>query len=557
MEASEPIIATTGRAHVLPRWPRLPIASPPLVLWLPACLVGLAMLLPLAYLLLRSADASQEAWDLLFRPRTAYILGRSVLLVATVTAVSLALALPLAWLTLRTDLPFRRAWSVLSVLPLVIPSYVGAFLVVSALGPKGLVQQMLSGPFGVDRLPDIYGLPGATITLSLLSYPYILLTVRGVLSNLDPALEESARGMGLGALSTLTRVTLPQLRPAIAAGALLVALYTLSDFGAVSLMDYETFTWAIYQQFSAFDRSIAAVLSLVLVALALALLVMEAYSRGRVRYYRTGPGVSHLPRLARLGPWKWPALAFCAGVLLAGLALPMTVLAYWLVRGISAGEPMLPLWSAMRNSIYVSGLTAIAAAACSIPVAALVVRYPGIFSRLLERASFVGYALPGVVVALALVFFGANFVRPLYLTLWLLVFAYVVLFFPVALGAARSSLLQISPRLEDAARGLGRRPVQVMLSVTVPLMRSGVLMGAALVFLITMKELPATLILSPLEFNTLATSIWSASFDGGEAFFAQAAAPAVILILISSVPMAFLFMRERRLEPDPKRRVQT
>ena len=516
------------------------------------------MLLPLVYLLLRSADASQEAWDLLFRPRTAYILGRSVLLVATVTAVSLALALPLAWLTLRTDLPYRRAWSVLSVLPLVIPSYVGAFLVVSALGPKGLVQQMLSGPFGIDRLPDIYGLPGATITLSLLSYPYILLTVRGVLNNLDPALEESARGMGLGPLSTLTRVTLPQLRPAIAAGALLVALYTLSDFGAVSLMDYETFTWAIYQQYqSAFDRSIAAVLSLVLVALALALLVMEAYSRGRVRYYRTGPGASHLPRLARLGPWKWPALAFCAGVLLAALALPMTVLAYWLVRGLSASEPMLPLWSAMRNSIYVSSLTAIAAAACSVPVAALVVRYPGIFSRLLERASFVGYALPGVVVALALVFFGANFVRPLYLTLWLLVFAYVVLFFPVALGAARSSLLQISPRLEDAARGLGRRPVQVMLTVTVPLMRSGVLMGAALVFLITMKELPATLILSPLGFKTLATSIWSASFDGGEAFFAQAAAPAVILILMSSIPMALLFMRERRFEPTPKRRIQT
>ena len=557
MEASEPIIATTGRAHALPRWPHFPIASPPLVLWLPACLVGLAMLLPLAYLLLRSADASQEAWDLLFRARTAYILGRSVLLVGMVTAVSVALAVPLAWLTLRTDLPYRRVWSVLTVLPLVIPSYVGAFLLVSALGPKGLVQQMLSGPFGLDRLPDIYGLPGATITLSLLSYPYILLTVRGVLNNLDPDLEESARSLGYGTWSTLRRVALPQLRPAIAAGALLVGLYTLSDFGAVSLMRYETFTWAIYQQYeTTYDRSIAAVLSLVLVGLAIALLVMEAYSRGRLRYYRTGPGVSHLPRVLRLGRWKWPALGLCAAVVLAALVLPMTVLAYWLVRGLSDGEPMLALWSATRNSLYVSGLAAIAAAACSIPVAALVVRYPGVFSRVLERASFVGYALPGVVVALALVFFGVNFARPVYQTLWLLVFAYLVLFFPVALAAARSSLLQISPRLEDAARGLGRRPVQVMRDVTVPLMRSGVLVGAALVFLITMKELPATLILGPLEFKTLATSIWSASFDGGDAFFARAAAPAIILILISSVPMAFLFMRERRSGPAARGRIR-
>ena len=148
-----------------------------------------------------------------------------------------------------------------------------------------------------------------------------------------------------------------------------------------------------------------------------------------------------------------------------------------------------------------------------------------------------------MVIALALVFFGANYALPVYQTVWLLVFAYVVLFFPVALGAVRSSLQQISPRLEDAARGLGRRPHQVMLMVTLPLMRSGVIMGAALVFLITMKELPATLILGPLGFKTLSTSIWSAS---SEAFFARAAAPALMLILISSVPTAFLLIRERR-----------
>ena len=309
-------------------------------------------------------------------------------------------------------------------------------------------------------------------------------------------------------------------------------------------MRYETFTWAIYQQYqSAFDRSIAAVLSLVLVGLAIVLLVMEAYTRGRMRYYRTGAGASRRTRRVRLGRWKWPALALNTGVVIAALVLPMAVLLFWLIRGLSAGEPLLLLWAATRNSIYVSGLAAIGAAAAAIPVAVLIVRYPSLFSKILERTSFVGYALPGIVVALALVFFGANFARPIYQTAWLLVFAYIVLFLPAALGAIRSSLLQISPRLEDAARGLRKSPFQVMFRVTVPLMRSGVVMGAALVFLVTMKELPATLILGPLGFKTLATAIWSAS---SEAFFAQAAAPALMLILISSVPMAFLILRDKK-----------
>jgi iron(III) transport system permease protein len=532
------------------RWrPLVFIATPPAIVWLPALLIGLAMLLPLGYLIVRSAGASDEAWALLFRPRTAQILGRSALLVVSVTAVSVALAVPVAWLTLRTDLPLRRLWVVLTALPLVIPSYVGAFLVVSALRPKGLLQELLAGPLGIERLPDIYGFPGATITLSLLSYPYILLTVRGVLGRLDPALEESARSLGVGRWAALLRVTLPQLRPAIAAGALLVALYTLSDFGAVSLLRYETFTWAIYQQYqSVFDRNIAAVLSLLLVALAALILVLEARSRGRMRYHQTGAGSPRIPPVDRLGIWRWPALAFCATIVLVALVLPVSVLGYWLVRGVSEGEPFLLLWEATRNSIYVSGLAAMAAAVCSIPVATLVVRYPGRLSRIVEGASFTGYALPGIVVALALVFFGANYLQPVYQTVWLLLLAYLILFFPAALGATRASLLQISPALEEAARGLGRTPLRTMLAVTVPLMRSGVLAGAALVFLITMKELPATLVLGPLEFKTLATVIWSASSEE-QAFFASAAAPALLLILMSSVPMAFLVLQDRRPHP--------
>ena len=519
--------------------------GPPLFVSLPALLIAIAMALPLLYLVIRSAGASSEAWELLLRPRTAQILGRSVLLVVTVTTVCMAIALPLAWLTVRTDLPLRRTWGVLTALPLVIPSYVGAFLVISALGPKGLVQGILSGPFGVDRLPNIYGLAGATITLALLSYPYVLLTVRGVLANLDPALEESARSLGAGPARVQLRVVLPLLRPAAASGGLLVGLYTLSDFGAVSLLRYETFTWAIYQQYqSAFDRSIAAVLSLVLVALAIGVLLVEARSRGRLRYHRSTPGARRLPRVVRLGRWRWPALAFCGAIVLFALVLPMSVLGYWIVRGIASGESINALWGATWNSVYVSAMAAVVVAALSIPVAVLAVRYPSLPSRIIERLTYTGYALPGIVVALALVFFGATFALTIYQTVWLLLIAYIVLFFPAALGATRSALLQVSPRLEESARGLGRGQLRTLKDVTVPLMRSGVAAGAALVFLITMKELPATLILGPLGFKTLATSIWSAS---SEAFFARAAAPALVLILLSSVPMALLMLRDRKV----------
>lgn len=543
---SNRINIAVGTVHIGGGFGRKALNLPPLAVLIPALLVGAAMALPAVYLLIRGAGASEQAWDLLFRLRTLQTLGRTFLLVACVTAFSAVIAMPFAWLTVRSDLPFRKVWTVLIALPLVIPSFVGAFLYISALGPRGLLQTLLENAFGVQRLPEIYGLVGATLVLTLLSYPYMFLTVRSAISNLDPAAEESSRSLGHGALSTFFRITLPQLKPSIAAGSLLIALYTLSDFGAVSLMRYNTFTFTIYQQYeSSIDRSIAAVLSLVLVLMAVVILLMESYTRGRQRYYRTGVGAARQSAPAKLGVWKWAATTAFVAVLGMGLLLPMGVLTFWLVRGIAAGEPLLLLWNATQNSLYVSIIAAFITLAMAVIMAVLLVRYPTILNRLLEPISFTGYALPGVVVALALVFFGAHYARPLYQSHWLLIFAYAVLFFPVALGAVRSCLMQISPRLEDAARSLGRNPLSVLLLITLPLMRSGLLMGAALVFLLTMKELPATLILGPLGFKTLATEVWSAS---SEAFFARAAAPALMIILMSSVPMTLLVMRERRTQ---------
>ncbi len=524
------------------RWSRPEL--PPLYLVAPSVLVGAALLLPIAYVLFRTLGAGADAWDLLVRTSVLETLLRTVYLAAAVTAATVAIALPVAWLTVRTDLPFRRVWAVLTVLPLVIPSYVGGLVAVAALGPKGLLQQMLEGPFGVDRLPDIYGFPGATLVLALLSYPYVLLSTRAALWTLDPALEEASRGLGHSAWATFRRVTLPHLRPAIAAGGLLVALYTLSDFGAVSLLRFNSFTRVIFLQYeTAFDRTLAAASSLVLVMVALALLVIEARARGRSQYHRASAGAARRTAILHLGRWRWPAIMFMGTIVAFALAAPMAVLGYWLTRGVQAGEPLGFVWDAAASSLYVSALAAAATLAAALPVAMLTVRHSGRASAILERITYIGFALPGIVVALAFVYFGARYVTPIYQTLGLLVLAYVLLFLPVAVGTLRASLLQINPHVEEAARSLGRPPMHVFVTVVLPMLRAAMLASAVGVFLVTMKELPATLILSPLEFKTLATVTWSAS---SAAFFARAAAPALLLVLLSSIPVTFFTFREQR-----------
>ncbi len=513
--------------------------------------VATAAVLPAAYLVVRAAEVGGDRiLEILTARRTVELLVRTSGLAVAVTGASVLIAVPLAWLTVRSDLPARRIWVVLTALPLAIPTYVGGFAFVAALGPRGMVQSWLE-PLGVERLPSIYGFPGAFLVLTLFSYPYVLLTVRAALRRLDPGMEEASRILGHGSWATFLRVTLPQLRPSIAAGSLLVALYTLSDFGAVSLLRFDSFTRAIFVQYrGAIDRSGAAVLGLVLVALTIAVLAGETRARGRATYHRLHAGGARAAPVVRLGAWRWPAAGACALLVGIALVLPMGVIVYWLQRGLAAGEPLRLTFGLAGNSLQAAALGALAAVAAAWPVAVLSVRHPGRLSSLIERATYTGYALPGIVVALALVFFGIRVVPALYQTRTMLAFAYMVLFLPQAVGAIRSSLLQVNPSLEEAARLLGDRPLTTLRRVVLPLTRPGVLAGGALVFLTAMKELPATLLLAPTGYSTLATQVWNATV---EAFFGRAAAPALALVLLSTLPMALLVLRERDGELDTDR----
>ncbi|WP_083441646.1 ABC transporter permease [Nitriliruptor alkaliphilus] len=513
-------------------------ATSPLVT-VPAVVVAALMLVPAAYLVVQASELPLERIvDLITAPETVRLTVRTVGLAFAVTTASLLLGVPLAWLTVRSDLPGRRFFAVATALPLVIPTYVGAYAILATFAPGGLVESWL----GI-RPPSPYGFVGAFAALTLFTYPYVLLTCQSALRGIDPAFEEASRSLGRGPVMTFLRVTLPQLRPAAAAGGLLVSLYVLSDFGAVSMLRYSTFTRALYTQFrAAFDRAPAAVLGLVLVALTLVVLVVEArVSRDRGGQFRSATTARRATTVP-LRRWRWPAAAFAATVVAGGLVVPVTVVCYWLVRGIRAGEAIDLVIGAAGRSLLAALLGAVVATIAALPIGIWAARSPSRLARGIERLSFTGYALPGIVVALALVYVGIRVTPTLYQTLAMLVFAYVVLFLPQAVGAIRTSLMQVPTTVEEASRTLGAGRVRTLFRLVLPLSGRGAVTGGALVFLTAMKELPATLLLAPTGYDTLAVRVWSAT---REAFFARAAAPALLLILLGSLPLAVLTIRSR------------
>jgi iron(III) transport system permease protein len=518
---------------------RIPFRIPSLLQAITLLIVALVSL-PLVYLGVRALGAGQEGIDYLLNERTLIVVVNSLMLTAAVVFAAALIGVPFAWLTARTDLPLRRVWLVGGLLTLVIPSYIGAMMYIAAFGPRGLLQSLLE-PLGVTSLPSIYGFWGAFLAITLFTYPYIVLPVRAALLNMDPALDESARSLGLSRWRVFFRVTLPQLRPALASGMLLTALYTLSDFGAVSLMRYDAFTRVIYLQYtSSFDRHRAAILALVLVVITIGLIALERRAASKRHNYRVGVGCQRQMPLVSLGKWRTPALLFCGMLMAVGVLTPIAVLTLWFLRG--TGENPLELLRPTLNTISAGGLTAIVVGVIALPPALLSARTTSHFNRWLVRFAYLGNVLPGLVVALALVFFAANYLPALYQTLPVLILGYSTRFLPMSISATSSALTQINPRFEEIGRSLGLNPLQVTLRITAPLARTGILAGMALVFLSTMKELPTTLLLAPTGFETLPTEIWTAH---AQVQMSRLGGPALMLMAVSVLSLVILLRQEK------------
>ncbi len=504
-----------------------------------ALIIAFLALLPLVYLVIRAFGAEASAAAFLLRPRTFGVVAGTLGLGLLVGAGSIGLGVPIAWLTTRTDLPGRPMWAVLTAIPLAIPSYVVGFAFLAFLGPRGALQGLLA-PLGVERLPSIGGLFGAALVLTLVSFPYVSIATRAAILRTDPAVEESARLLGDSRLAVFRRVTLPVLVPAIAAGALLAILYALSDFGAVSLLQFDSLSRAIYLQYGAsFDRSLAAILALVLVVITLALTWGEGRLRARAGTYASR--ARRPPTTVALGRWRWPAVAFLTVVVGLALVVPVGTIAWWLVRGLAQGEPLRLVVDVALHSFLVGGIAAVASVALALVVALLAARYPSRLATLVESSTYAGYALPGIVVALAMVFLATRTLPIVYQTLVLLVAVYAVRFMPQAIGGLRAGLGQAGRGLEEAGRSLGDGPVQAFARLTLPALRPAFVAAGALVFLTVVKELPLALLLAPIGFDTLATEIWDAATSG---FYARAAAPAALLLILSVGTVAVLLRSE-------------
>ncbi|MDX1636685.1 MAG: iron ABC transporter permease [Balneolaceae bacterium] len=510
---------------------------PPWYLLVPVVLIAIGVLLPLCYLLIRALGASGETLnDVVFRVRNLRLLANTLLLTGGVLVLDTMLALPLAYLSTRCDIAARKLITLLGVVPLAMPGYVMAYAFMGLGGYNGTLYEW----FGII-LPRPGGFWGSLLVLSICTFPYLYLNLRTALLGMDLSIEEASRSLGHDAKSTFFNVILPQLKPAFLAGFLLVSLHVFGDFGTVSLMRFETFSYALYLQYvAAYDRIYAAWLALMLLALTTAALVLEYRLLKKAIFYRMGRGASRERKYLDLGPWKIPAYSFIFLYTVSGILLPLSSIGFWLNEA-SIAELSTDLLYSFRNSVVASAPAALLTTFMAIPIAYVGVRYKGRLTNLLERVAYLGYATPPLAFALAFVFFSLYVSPFLYQTLALLIIAYALHFLAEGIGPVRSSLYQAPPQLEDAAKTLGYSSFTSFVKVTLPLLKGGIIASASLVFLSAMKELSITFLLSPIGFNTLALNVWSYT---GEAMFAEAAPFAFAILIFSTLFVGLLFTRE-------------
>ncbi len=509
-------------------------------------IVACGFAFPGAYLVWHNFTGAADPLDLLFSRRTLEPLGRTLRLAAGVSLAASALGTALAWLTTRTDLPWRRFWRVILPIPLVLPTFIGAAAFIRTLNPGGLANDALSG-LGVERTFELRGFFGAWLVLTLFTYPYVYLPVAARLRHLPRALEESARLLGDTAWQAFRRICLPQVTTAVGAGTLLVFLYTVSDFGAVQLMRYDTLTRAIATNHLA-NPPVALALGLILLLVAAAVVVTErSFSRRRIDFDSGGAG---RPVEYRLGRLRAPALGFVVAAALLGVGAPLVAVLDWSVDGLSRSRGGRPLTvdvgtvaESAWNTVSVSSVTAVLAVTAVLPIAYLVGRYRSRVGAGAHAVVISTFALPGLLIALSMLFWTLKSDLAFELfgnTMALLVFAYMVRFGSLAMGVTVVAVRSVPAWLHDAARTLGAGPARRFATIDLPVMGPGLLAGAGLVLLSVMKELPISLLISPLGFSTLATRIFG-SFE--DAFVAEAGIMATTLVLLSLLLSWFLVIR--------------
>lgn len=502
-------------------------------------IVALASI-PLLFVVYTSLQLSLGDWAGLWSTRMPGLLWNTLLLVILVAVGCLVLGVSSAWLIAQRQFPGRRLALWLMVLPLTIPTYVFAYIYTSMLESNGWLGRLWQSLFnGTVAVPDLYNAGGTALVLSLSGFSYVFLMAYSALRRNNPHLEEAARIQGATSREVFWRITLPMLRPAIAAGLAVVTLHVLSDFGAVSVLRYQTFTLSIYLQMTGrFDYQAAAGLSLILVLLALTFLVFERFFRKRQRYYFGSRMKLVEPRWAtrseRILIWSWLGL-----ISLLAFILPLCWMVSWSWLAWSQQAIGMEFWGYLGNSLVVAFAAATIAIFVALPIGYYYNRVRSWLSAIYLQMSSIGFVLPGPVVALGALAFILMVMPFMYGSLLALVMVLVIRFLPLAVQSQESALQQLTPSIENAGRILGAGPLENLRRVVLPMIRGGMVSAWVLVFIDVMKELPATLILRPIGFDTLPVRIW---IEASEEML-ELAAPAALLLLVGSLPAMWIVMR--------------
>lgn len=491
-------------------------------------------LLPVSYLFLAGFSAA-DIRQLFSFPTTLPDIVRTVGLTFCVSALTIVLGVAAAMLVVRTDVPGRKLLTVLFAMPLAVPGFVSAYAAYSA----NLIF--------LPRTELVTNFAGAAVVLALSLYPYVFLPCVIALRNTDPAQEEVARSLGTRPGAVFGRIVVPQLRPALAGGVLIVSLHVLAEYGAMVQLRQRTLTTTIMAEMIDYgDYSSARSISVLLAVFSFGVLLANRAFSGRAFPASVGSQTVRPPARRRLRA-AWP-LALAVALLLPALALGPTAL--MTVRGLlSPHRAAVVHWpdvfAAAGSTLGYAGWAALVATLLAFPVSWWVSRRPGPASQLTERSIWVAHSVPNAILALALVFLATRLLPGMYKTAALLVLAYVILYLPLAVSNQRVGLQAALVKYDDVAASLGSGTWRTFFRVSLPLALPGVVTGALLVGLDASKELTTTLMLLPYNSHTLATGLWSTT--NGESLDFTAAAPyTLMLVILGSFPVFLIVRRTLR-----------
>jgi iron(III) transport system permease protein len=531
-------------------------------------IAALALLLSLPVLVVFATvfEPAGEVWSHLAETVLRDYVTNSLVLMVGVALGTLSMGVTCAWLTAVCDFPGRRLFEWALLLPMAVPAYIIAYTYTGLLDFAGPLQSGLRGLFGWSYgdywFPEVRSLHGAVAMLSLVLYPYVYLMARAAFLEQSVCVLEVSRTLGAGPWRGFFRVALPLARPAVITGVSLALMETLADYGTVQYFGVDTFTTGIFRTwFGLGDGTAAAQLSALLMTFVFALILLERWSRRRARYHHTTTRYKRVARFALVGWRRWLAAVACLLPLLFGFLLPAGQLSVWAWRTAPA------MVDGRFVELAANSLGLAAGAALLVLLFALFMAYgrrlrPSPLVAAAVRVAAMGYAVPGTVIAVGVLLpFAAadnaidawardslGFSTGLLLsgTLFALLFAYAVRFLAVSLNAVEAGLGRIKPSMDDAARSLGRAPLEVLREVHMPLMRGTLLTAVLLVFVDVLKELPATLILRPFNFNTLAVRTYELASDER---LADASSAALAIVLAGIVPVILLSRSISRSRP--------